>query len=151
MTNDRKAAEIIQRICPDAEGMCWVSSDGQTLRVRLRWRREIKLDHCFESKNNAAVLELVEHFAHGFRREINLAERRIALLRDIISRPWPVDGLARIMPSAYHEIDCWLAPVGLRVMRDEFGVPVNLGGDPSVEEIPDELIQTRIRAESRTA
>lgn len=84
-------------------------------------------------------------------RPPSLSQRRIALLRDIISRPWPVDGLARIMPSAYHEIDCWLAPVGLRVMRDEFGVPVNLGGDPSVEEIPDELIQTRIRAESRTA
>lgn len=152
MTNDMKAAELIQRICPEADGLCWVSSDGQTLRVRLRCRcGGFRLDHCFEGKNDDAAIELVEHFAHGFRREINLAERRIALLRDIISTPWPVDYRSRITPSAYVQMDSWLASVGLRVMRDEYGVPVNLGGEPSVEEIPDKTLQSRVRAESRTA
>lgn len=53
----------------------------------------------------------------------DLAERRNALLRSILSRPWAVDRFGRIADQAFKQIDRELLAVGLRIARDEFGEP----------------------------
>ena len=53
----------------------------------------------------------------------NLAERRHALLRSILSRPWPVDSFGEITSQSFQQMDRELIAVGLRIARDEFGRP----------------------------
>ena len=53
----------------------------------------------------------------------DLAERRNALLRSILSRPWLVDSFGEITSQSFQQMDRELIAVGLRIARDEFGRP----------------------------
>ena len=65
----------------------------------------------------------------------DLAERRNARLRDILSRPWAVDRFGRITAQSFEQIDRELLAVGLRIARDDFGKPRYDDGSLNVEEV----------------
>ena len=65
----------------------------------------------------------------------DLAERRHALLRSILSRPWTVDSFGRITAQSFQQIDRELLAVGLRIARDDFGKPRYDDDCLNVEEV----------------